>query len=144
MTSLLFQKMPEEHIQRLRGVFEKFSAAGLQLKPSKYEFFKSWIAFLGHIVSKDRIETYPKKITTIKEWPIPKTVTEVWSFLGFTNYYHKFIPMYVQIARPINQLVSGDNPYKRKSLVEWLEKCQQVFEHLNHLCSQTPILTYAN
>ena len=48
----VFSKTPEDHIQRLRGVFEKLSAAGLQLKPSKSEFFKSCIAYLGHFVSK--------------------------------------------------------------------------------------------
>ena len=74
---IVFSKTPEEHVQRLRGGFEKLSAAGLQLKPSKCEFFKSQIAYLGHIVSKDGIETDPKKITAIKEWSIPKTVTEV-------------------------------------------------------------------
>ena len=77
---IVFSKTSEEHIQRLRGVFEKMSADRLWLKPSKCEFFKSWIASLGHIVSKDGIETDPKKLTTIKEWPVPKTVTEVWSF----------------------------------------------------------------
>ena len=98
MTSLFFfSKMPEEHIKRLRGVFEKLSAAGLRLKPSKCEFFKSQIAYLGHIVSKDGIETEKKKITTIQEWPVAKTLTEVCSFLGFTNYYCKFIPEYAQI-----------------------------------------------
>ena len=90
--------MPEEHIERLRGGFEKLSAAGLRLNPSKCKFFKSQIAYLGHIVSKDGIETEKKKITAIQELPIPKTVTKVYSFLGFTNYYHKFIPKYAQIA----------------------------------------------
>ena len=69
--------MPEEHIQRLRGVFERLSAAGLRLKLNKCEFFKSQVTYLGHIVSKDGIETDPKKINAMKEWPIPKTVTEV-------------------------------------------------------------------
>ena len=63
--------------QRLRGVFEKLSAAELWLKPSKCELFKSLIAYLRHIDSKDGIETGPKKITAIKEWPVPRTVTEV-------------------------------------------------------------------
>ena len=90
--------MPQQHIRRLRGVFEKLSAAGLRLKPNKCEFFKSQIAYLGHIVSKDGMETEKKKITAIQEWLIPKTVTEVYSFLGFTNYYCKFIPKYAQIA----------------------------------------------
>ena len=61
-------------------------------------FFKSEIAYLGHIVSKDGIETDPKKINAIKDWLVPKTVAEIQSFLGFTNYYHKFIPKYAHIA----------------------------------------------
>ena len=74
--------MPKEHIERLRGVFEKLSAAGLRLKLSRCEFFKSQIAYLGCIVSKDGIEREKKKITTIQEWLIPKAVTEVHSFFG--------------------------------------------------------------
>ena len=80
----------------------------------------------------------------MEKWPVPKTVTEVRSFLGFTNYYHKFIPGYVQVARPINQLVSGGNANKKKTLVDWTSECQVAFEHLKHLCSQTPILAYAD
>ena len=68
----------------------------------------------------------------------------VQGFLGFTNYYHKFIPKYAHIARPINQLVSGENANKKKTLVEWTEECQTAFEHLKHLCSQTPVLAYVN
>ena len=60
------------------------------------------------------------------------------------NYYRKFIPKYVQIARPITQLVSGENAHKKKTLVDWTKECQIAFEHLKHLCSQTPILAYAN
>ena len=69
---------------------------------------------------------------------------EVQSFLGFTNYYQKFIPKYAHIARPINQLVSGENANKKKSLVEWTAECQQAFRQLKQLCGQTPILAYAN
>ena len=54
--------------------------------------------YLGDIVSKDGIETEKKKITAIHEWLVPKTVTKVHSFLGFTNYYCKFIPKYDKIA----------------------------------------------
>ena len=86
----------------------------------------------------------PKKIKALKKWPVPKTVTEVRSFLGFTNYYCKFIPVYAQVARPINQLVSGENDNKKKTLVDWTSECQVAFEQLKHLCSQTPILAYAD
>ena len=60
------------------------------------------------------------------------------------NYYRKFIPGYAQVARPINQLVPGGNANKKKTLVDWISECQVAFEHLKHLCSQTPILAYAD
>ena len=97
--------MPEEHIKCLRGVFKKLSEAGLKLKPSKCEFFKEKIAYLGHIVWKKGIETDPKKIVAVKLWPQPETVTQVRKFLGFTNYYRKFLYRHAQIAKPLNQLI---------------------------------------
>ena len=57
---IVFSKMAEEHIERLRGVFEKLWAAGLRLKLSKCEFFQAQVTYLGHIVSKNGIETDPK------------------------------------------------------------------------------------
>ena len=60
------------------------------------------------------------------------------------NYFCKFIPKYAHIAKPINQLVSGEKANKKKASVEWTEECQTAFEHLKQLCSQTPILANAN
>ena len=82
---IIFSKTPEEHIERLQAVLHKLRKAGLKLKPSKCEFFRDRISYLGHIVSKDGVETDPKKIQVILDWPIPKTVYDVRSFLGFTN-----------------------------------------------------------
>ena len=62
---IIFSKSPEEHIERLQAVLQKLRAAGLKLKPSKCEFFKDHISYLGHIVSKDGVETDPKKIQVI-------------------------------------------------------------------------------
>ena len=71
-------------------------------------------------------------------------MTEVWSFLGFTNYYWKFILKYAHIPRPINQFVSRENANKKRSLVERSAECQQACKKLKQLCSKTPILAYAN
>ena len=79
---IIFSKTPEEHLIQLRGVFEHLANAGLKLKLSKCNLFQSRISYLGHIVSKDGIETDPKKTTAIRDWPTPVTVTEVHSFLG--------------------------------------------------------------
>ena len=62
---IVFSKTPEEHIEQLEAVFKKISDAGLKLKPSKCEFFKKRIHYLGHIVSNEGIETDPKKIEAI-------------------------------------------------------------------------------
>ena len=86
---IIFSKIPEEHIARLEAVFKKISDAGLKLKPSKCQFFKKRIHYLGHIVSSKVIETDPKKIEAIVNWPSPRTVHEVRNFWGFTNYYRK-------------------------------------------------------
>ena len=59
---IIFSKTPEEHLKRLRSVFEKLDEAGLRLKPGKCEFFKPQLEYLGHVVSKAGIETNPKKI----------------------------------------------------------------------------------
>ena len=141
---IIFSKTPQEHIERVRGVFAKLDAAGLRLKPSKCEFFKTKISYLGHIVSKAGIETDPKKIADILAWPEPKTVTDVRSFLGFTNYYRKFIHQYAQKAKPLNKLISGENASKKKARVEFDDECKQAFEMLKEICSKTPILAYAD
>ena len=68
----------------------------MKLKLSKCAFFKCRIAYLGHIVSGKGIEMDPKNIEAIIDWPVPKAVDDVHSFLGFTNYYQKFIYKYAQ------------------------------------------------
>ena len=71
--------------------------------------FKRQIAYLGHTVSKYKIETDPKKIKAIVDLPIPTNVTDVCSFLGLTNHYRRFIHKYAYIARPLSMIISGDN-----------------------------------
>ena len=136
---IIHSRTPDKHIIRLQGVFERLRAAGLKLKPSKCTFFKDCIAYLGHIVSKQGIEVDPKKVEVIKKWPRPKTVTDVRSFhkLGFTNYYRKFMFHYAQIAKPLNELTSGENASKKNKDVEWLPKHQVSFEQLKELSSKS-------
>ena len=140
----MFSKTPKEHIERLRGVFTKLVAAGLKLKPKKCEFFKSKIAYLGHTVSSKGIETDPKKLEVVKNWTTPRIVMDIQSFLGFTNYYRRFIKDYAKVARPLNILISGEIASKKKMLIEWTEECKLAFDKLKKLCTSTPILAYAD
>ena len=90
------------------------------------------------------METDPKKIQVILDLPRPQTVYHVRSFLGFTNYYRKFMYRYSQIARPLNDLILGENAKKKSAPVEWGSKQQEAFDKLKGLCSQAPILAYAD
>ena len=85
----------------------------LKFKPSKCELFRQELIYLGHVVSKDGIQTNPKKVEAICKWPMPTNVTEVRSFLGFTNYYWRFIKKYAQVAKPLYKLILGENASRK-------------------------------
>ena len=89
---IVFSRTPEEHLHRLKAVFNKLKADGLKWKPSKCDLFKQQINYLGHVVSKEGVFIDPEKIKAVTEWPEPTTTTEVRSFLGFVSYYRRFIP----------------------------------------------------
>ena len=141
---IIFSKTPEEHLRRLRGMFERLAKAGLKLKPSKCEFFRDSLWYLGHVVSPKGITTDPKKIDAIQRWLIPQTVMDVRSFISFTNYYRRYIKNYAKISRPLHELTSGENAKRKRQRVEWNERCQDAFESLKEACSKCPVLAYAN
>ena len=134
----------KEHLKRLEGVFQKLKSAGLKLKPSKYELFKQSISYLAHVVSEEGVQTDPKKIAAVKEWERPHNVHTVRRFLGFVNYYRKFIKDYSKIARPLYNLISGDNVKRRTNPVEWSDEAERAFQTLIDKCTQAPILAYAD
>ena len=75
---IVFGHTPEEHLYRLKAVFNKLKAAGLKLKPSKCNLFKQQINYLGHVVSKEEVSTDPEKIKAVTEWTQPL----LWLMLG--------------------------------------------------------------
>ena len=75
---IIFSDTKEEHLKRLEAVFQKLSAAGLKLKPSKCFFFREEIEYLRHVVSGKGVATNPKKVEAVTKWPTPKTVYETY------------------------------------------------------------------
>ena len=71
-------------------------------------------------------------------------MTDICSFTGFTNYYRKFIKGYAKIARPLHKLTSGENRKKKNYRVEWTNRCKESFEALKAICSECPVLAYAD
>ena len=144
---IVFSRIPEEHLYRLKAVFNKLEAADLKLKPSKCDLFKQQINYLGHIVSKEGVSTDPEKVKAVTELPQPTTVTKVRSFLGFVSYYRRFILNFSKVAKPLNKLplnMEGTPSQKKKFKVCWGPEQQKAFETLQRLCTESPILAYAD
>ncbi|MEE8207366.1 MAG: RNase H-like domain-containing protein, partial [Nitrosomonadaceae bacterium] len=145
---IIFSATPEEHLVRLEAVFKKLAAAGLKLKPSKCEFFKKEITYLGHLISKEGVATDPKKVEVILNWEAPKTVYHVRSFLGFAGYYRKYIDGFSKIVKPITNLTRGlestSSRVAKKTMVEWGELEQEAFQKLKDCFMTAPILAYAD
>jgi len=95
----------EQLMGRFETVLGRLHAANLKLNCSKCELFKRKVSFLGHIISGDGIEVQPEKIEFVRCWPIPKSLTEVRSFLGLASYYRRFIRGFSVIAAPLYKLM---------------------------------------
>ena len=120
----------------LEKVFERIRTAKLKLKPSKCELFKTTITYLGHVVSAQGIQTDPKKVHAIKDWAIPLYVTDVRGFLGFCNYYKKFIANYIDLTRPLNKLLCKD------TALVWGEEQTTAFNKLKEALAKAPLLAH--
>ena len=101
LDDIIFSKNEEDHLRHIEEVFYQLRQAGLKIKPSKCDFFKSEIYYLGHLISADGISPLPDKLDTIKNMPTPKDVKEIKQFLGLTGYYRKFVPRFADISRPL-------------------------------------------
>ena len=90
--------------------------------------------------------TSPKKIEAVTKWPVPQTVYDARSFLGFVGYYRRFIRDFSKISKPIREVIIGlENQSKRvakKTLITWSEAAQSAFEVLKELCVNAPILAF--
>ena len=99
------------------------------------------------MVGHKGVSTDLDKIKAVTEWPRPTTVTEVRSFLGFVSHYRRFIPNLSKVAKPLNTLLQnleGTSHQKKKFKVNWGPEQQEAFETLQRLCTETPILAYAD
>ena len=107
---LVFSRNDEEHQEHLRLVCERLREHQLYLKKSKCELFKREVTFLGHVVSEEGVKVDPKKTAVVREWPVPKDVPQLRSFLGLTNYFRKFTRAYAHMTSALTCLFRKDKP----------------------------------
>ncbi|PIK38608.1 Septin-8-A [Apostichopus japonicus] len=143
---IIFSHTFEEHLERLKAVFQRLEDYGLKVKPSKCQLLRKRVKYLGHIISEEGVETDPSKIEALQTWPVPRSVHDVRSFLGFTGYYRRFIKDYSKMAKPLHALTAGTHPPgKRKDPSwNWTPECQAAFETLVKELSSPPILAFAD
>jgi len=133
---IVFASDFDSHIERLREVFKRFRYAGLKLKPSKCELFRSKVKYLGHEVSAGGVSTDPGKIEAVKEWSTPKCASELRTFLGFAGYYRRFCPDFATVAKPLNRLTAKGVEFC------WQQEHDDAFERLKGYLLEAPVLAY--
>ena len=121
---IIFSQDELQHLEHLEIVFSHLWEAGLKMKCSKCDFFKSEIHYLGHLISPEGISPLPNKLDSIRHMPVPNSVKEIKQFLGLTGYYRKFVPRFADISRPLTTLMKKDTKF------EWTSACQKSFELL--------------
>lgn len=135
---IILSKTFEEHIENLRQVFERLKSANLKMNLKKCCILQKQVSFLGHVLSENGISTDPSKLESIKNWPVPKLLKDIRSFLRLCSYYRKFVPKFADIARPLHKLTES------KAEFFWNSDCQQAFDKLKRALTSSPILSYPN
>ena len=117
-----------------KRVLQHLRENDLYLKPKKCEFCKDKIEYLGMVVEHRKVSMDYSKLKGISDWPVPSTVKQVQSFLGFGNFYRRFIKGFSEIARPLYELTKKDRKF------EWNDETQKSFETLKQCFTEEPVL----
>src|SRR3569623_1702650 len=131
---LIYSKTAEEHQEHVRLVLETLRQHKFYVCESKSSFANSETRFLGHVVSAEGIRPDPKKVQSVQEWPVPKNVHDVRSFMGLVNYFRKFIKDFATLAAPLTDLTRAKHPWA------WTERCEQTSLALKHCLTEAPPL----
>ena len=118
---IVFSSTWEEHLARLRQVFERLRHANLKLGADKCTFAAKEVNYLGHRVTEEGLLPDSLLLAAIREIPPPKTATEVRSFLGLAGYYRCYVKSFAAIASPLHTLTRMDVVF------HWSEECQTAF-----------------
>jgi hypothetical protein len=135
---LIYSKTMEEHKQHVRHVLKLLQKEKLVANLKKCEFGKKELTFVGFHISSAGIAPSPEKVKVLKEWPRMKNVQEVRQFVGFAQFYKRFIKNFASIAAPLTDLTRGTGIKKRP--IVWTDECQRSFDTLKQLLSSSPVL----
>ena len=130
-----FSRSLPEHIQHVRSVLQRLLENQLFVKAEKCAFHQHSTSFLGFVINEGGLDMDPEKVKAVVEWPTPQSRKDLQRFLGFANFYRRFIRNYSVVAAPLTSLTS--------SLVRflWGESAEKAFQELKSRFTSAPILT---
>ena len=126
---LVFSHTLEEHSKHVRLVLQSLLENRLFVKAEKCEFHVQSVSFLGFVIEKGQIRSDRAKVRAVVEWPVPENHKQLQRFLGFTNFYQRFIRNFSKVAAPLTQLTSTSCPFT------WTSEAAQTFLRLTELFS---------
>ena len=133
---LIFSRSLEEHVQQVKLVLQRFLENRLYFKAEKCEFHVSSVQFLGFMVEKGQVRADPAKVQAVTGWRIPTDRKQLQRFLGFANFYRRFIRDYSSVASPLSKLTSVKTPFL------WSSSADAAFRRLKCLFSSAPVLAH--
>ena len=128
----------EEHEAIVHKWLTKLVKLNLFLKPSKCEFHKKEVKYLGMVISNGAVWMDLVKVQDITQWLTPSCIKDVRSFLSFCNFYRAFISDFSNIARPLNNLTCKNRQW------DWSADCKKAFQDLKQVCASKLVLKTPN
>src|SRR5882724_11131221 len=101
---LIYSNDISEHKVHVKEVLRRLHANGLFARANKCEFHVTSCEYLGYMLYHEGLTMAPYKVQIIQDWPEPRKVKDIQSFLGFANFYRRFIFGYSEITIPLTRL----------------------------------------
>lgn len=133
---IIFSSSLQEHLTKLRAVFDRLRKTNFKVQLDKSNFLCKEVTYLGHTITTDGLKPNTDKIDAILNYPLPKTSTEIKSFLGLIGYYRKFIRDFSKITQPMTACLKKNS----KILID--DKYTGAFEKCKELLINAPLLQY--
>ncbi len=139
---VVYSNTAEEHREHVRTVLKVLLKAGLYLKLRKCEFNAKEIGFVGFIITPEEVRMERDRIATIEEWPMPESHRDIQVFLGFTNFYRRFIKGFSRIVRPMTTMLRGGKEGKIFGPFEPTAEMKEAFRRLQSEFTKAPVLAH--
>jgi Reverse transcriptase (RNA-dependent DNA polymerase) len=108
---LIYSKTKEKHIKHVTIILEILEKADMKINSAKNIFHVQRVNFLGYILITNGVKIDPIKTATIRDWPTPKNMTKIQEFIGFANFYRKFIREYSGVSIPLTNLTKKNKTF---------------------------------